>query len=81
MIPDLFTDISLYQQIAFVVSLTLALVLLLIKIPHTEYASKLTRSKGTVACNYLIMAFIFAYTLSNSGTENYEAFSSMTMLI
>lgn len=74
-------DTELYQWLAMVISCTLALVLLLIKVPKTEYAKKLTKSKNTIAINYLICTFVFGYTLNYSGIQNYEAFSSLTMLI
>ncbi len=74
-------DIQFFQWIALTVSLTLAVLLMLINVPKTEYAKKLTRSKTTIATNFLVGAFIFGYTLYHSDIPEYEAFSSLTMLI
>ena len=76
-----FLDTRSFQLYALIVSGTLALILLLIKVPKTEYAKKLTRSKYTVATNYMIGAFVFGYALYNAETPRYEAFSGLTMLI
>ena len=74
-------DIRLLQKIAMVVAASLAIVLLLIKVPHSEHAKKLTRAKDTVAFSYLICSFIFGYTLYHSDIGNYEVFSALMMLI
>ena len=76
-----FLDIRIIQIAALTVSLTLATVLMLIKVPRTEYAKKLTRSKTTIATNFLVGAFIFGYTLYHSDTPEYEKFSAVTTLI
>ena len=55
--------------------------MLLIKVPHTEHATKLTRAKSLVALSYLFCAFIFGYTLSHHDIEQYGLFSAMTLLI
>ena len=74
-------DIQFIQWTAMTVSLTLAIVLLLINVPRTEYAKKLTRSKTTIATNFMIGAFIFGYTLYHHEIPDYEDFSTITMLI
>ncbi len=74
-------DIRIFQWIAMIVASSLAIVMLLIKVPHTEHAKKLTRAKSTVALSYLFCAFIFGYTLMHQDIRNYEIFSAMTMLI
>ena len=74
-------EIQFIQWTALAVSLTLAAVLLLINVPRTEYAKKLTRSKTTIATNFLIGAFIFGYTLYHEGIPDYDDFSAITMLI
>lgn len=76
-----FHDIRLFQWIAMIVSASLAVVMLLIKVPHTEHATKLTRAKSLVALNYLFCSFIFGYTLSHHDIAQYELFSAMTLLI
>lgn len=63
------------------VATTLALVILLIRIPKTEYARRLARSKYTIAISYMIGAFTFGYALYNNGAPMYDEFSTITMLI
>lgn len=74
-------DTQFFQLYGLIVASTLALILLLIRIPKTEYAGKLARSKYTVATSYLIGAFIFGYAFYNAETPHYEEFSTITMLI
>lgn len=74
-------DIQFIQWTALSVSLTLAILLLLINVPRTEYAKKLIRAKTTIATNFLIGAFVFGYTLYHSELPGYEDFSAVTMLI
>ena len=79
--PELF-DTPFFQWQALIISVTLAMILLLIRVPKTEYAKKLTKSKNTIAVNYLISAAVFCYTLYNlTDTLLYEEFSALTMLI
>lgn len=74
-------DIQFIQWTGLTVSLTLAIVLMLINVPRTEYAKKLTRAKTTIATNFMVGAFIFGYTLYHSYLPDYEDFSAITMLI
>ncbi len=74
-------DIRLFQWIAMIVAASLAVVMLLIKVPHTEHAARLTRAKSIVAISYLFCAFIFGYTLCHQDIAKYEVFSAMTTLI
>lgn len=64
-----------------IVAASLAVVMLLIKVPHTEHATRLTRAKSIVALSYMVCAFIFGYTLFHDDIRNYEVFSAMTMLM
>lgn len=78
---SLFLDIRLIQGIALTVSLTLAVLIMLINVPKTEYAKKLTRAKTTIATNFLVGAFVFGYTLYHSDLPDYGGFSVLTTLI
>lgn len=78
---SLFLDIRLIQGIALTVSLTLAVLIMLINVPKTEYAKKLTRAKTTIATNFLVGAFVFGYTLYHSDLPDYGRFSVLTTLI
>ena len=76
-----FNDIRLFQWIAMITAASLAVVMLIIKVPQTEHATRLTRAKSTVALTYLFCAFIFGFTLSHHNIADYDIFSAMTMLI
>lgn len=74
-------DTQAFHLYALVVASTLALILLLIRIPKTEYAKKLARSKYTIATSYMIGAFTFGYAVYNADAPLYEEFSTIIMLI
>ena len=76
-----FFDTLSFQLYSLMVATTLALVILLIRIPKTEYARRLARSKYTIAISYMIGAFTFGYALYNNGAPMYDEFSTITMLI
>lgn len=76
-----FFDTQSFQLYSLIVATTLALILLLIRIPKTEYAKKIARSKYTIAISYMIGAFTFGYALYNADAPMYEDFSTITMLI
>lgn len=76
-----FFDTQSFQLYSLMVATTLALVILLIRIPKTEYARRLARSKYTIAISYMIGAFTFGYALYNNGASMYDEFSTITMLI
>ena len=74
-------DTQAFHLYALIVASTLALILLLIRIPKTEYAKKLARSKYTIATSYMIGAFTFGYAFYNGDAPMYEEFSTIIMLI
>ena len=74
-------DIRLFQWVAMIVSAALAIEMVLIKVPHTAHATRLTRANSTVALSSMFCAFIFGYTLFHQKIDNYEIFSALTMLI
>ncbi|MGN0188895.1 MAG: helix-turn-helix domain-containing protein [Candidatus Cryptobacteroides sp.] len=60
----------------------LAFILMLIKVPPTEYARKLMNAKSTVAVSFLVCGFMMAFSLHKyDEVWNYNLFSSYTMLI
>lgn len=75
------TDTRLFQWMAMITAGALGIVILMIKVPHTEHATKLTRAKSIVSISYLFCAFMTGYTLSHQHLQNYEVFSAVTMLI
>lgn len=76
------TDIRTIQWLACTASCMLAFILLMIKIPHTEYAKRLNNAKVTIAVSFMVCAFMMAFSLYKYSTVwEYETFSSLTMLI
>lgn len=76
------TDIRAIQWLACTDSCMLAFILMLIKVPRTEYSRKLATAKSTIAISFLICGFMMAYSLHKYDTVwNYNEFSSITMLI
>lgn len=72
--------IELSLVVAVVTSFILGFLLVLIKVPMTEYSKKLAKSKNTIAVCFLICSVLFGYTLSHSGMDDYSRFSSMMLL-
>ncbi len=76
------TDIRTIQWLACAASCMLAFILLVIKIPHTEYTKRLNNAKVTIAVSFLICGFMMAFSLYEyPAVWEYEKFSSLTMLI
>ena len=73
-------NIELSLTVAVVTSFILGFLLVLIKVPMTEYSKKLAKSKNTIAICFLICSVLFGYTLSHAGMEDYSRFSSMMLL-
>ena len=60
----------------------LAFILMLIKVPQTEYARKLVNAKTTVAVSFLVCSFMMGFSLHQyDRVWDYTLFSSYTMLI
>lgn len=77
-----FTDIRTIQWLACAASCMLAFILLIIKIPRTEYAKRLNNAKVTIAVSFLVCGFMMAFSLYEyPAVWEYEKFSSLTMLI
>ena len=76
------TDIRTIQWLACAASCMLAFILMIIKIPHTEYAKRLNTAKVTIAVSFLVCGFMMAFSLYKyPSVWGYETFSSITMLI
>jgi len=77
-----FTDIRTIQWLACSDSLMLAFILLLIKVPQTEYSKRLANAKNTIAISFLLCGAMMAFSLNKYPIVwNYDLFSSLTMLI
>ena len=75
------TDIRTIQWLACTDSCMLAFVLMLIKVPQTEYSRKISNAKTTIAISFLLCFFMMGLTLHYyDAVWNYVQFSSFTML-
>ncbi len=65
-------------------STILALLLMLIKIPHTDYSSKLTNSKMAIIVSFLICSFMMFYAMSQydrPGISDWDMFLMLSIYI
>lgn len=65
-------------------STVLALLLMLIKIPHSDYSSKLTNSKVAIVVSFLICSFMMFYAMNEYGQPDitdWEMFMMLTIYI
>ena len=72
------------QLIVGVGSAILALLLMLIKIPHSDYSHKLSNSKLAIVVSFLICSFMMFYTIAQYGDEHiwdWEMFTMLTIYI
>ena len=68
------------QLIVGVGSTILALLLMLIKIPQSDYSSKLINSKLAIVVSFLICSFMMFYTMSQYGQPDIWDWEMFTML-
>lgn len=69
------------QLVVGVGSAVLAALLMLIKIPHSVYSSKLSTSKLSIIISFLICSFMMFYTISQYGTPAIWDWDMFTMLM
>ena len=68
------------QLIVGVGSSVLAVLLMLIKLPQSDYSSKLASSKHSIVVSFLICAFMMFYTVANYASPNIWDWDMFTML-
>ncbi len=78
---DVVFNIELSLLLGVLTSFVLGLLLVLIKIPQTEYAKKISKGKNTIAACFLMCAVLFFITLSYSGIPDYDSFVSVMMFV
>ena len=61
-------------------STILALLLMLIKIPHSDYSIKLTNSKLAIVVSFLICSFMMFYAMSQFGSESIRDWDMFLMI-
>ena len=68
------------QLIVGIGSTVLALLLMLIKIPQSDYGTKLSNSKIAIVISFLICSFMMYYTMGSYGDESIWDWDMFTML-
>lgn len=72
-------NVELTLLIGVATSFVLGFLLLLIKVPNTEYSSKIAKTKNTIAVSFFICSILMYSCLRYSGTPDYDTFSSLMM--
>ena len=78
---DIVFSIELSLVIGMVTSFVLGFLLILIKVPSTEYSKKIVDTKNTIAICYMVVSVLFFIALRYSGMGDYEVFASLMMFI
>ena len=78
---ELVFNVELALILDIVTAFMLGALLFLIKVPNSEYARKIAKTKNTIATCYMICFILFFVCLRYSGIQQYEVFSSMMMLV
>ena len=78
---DIIFNIELSLVVGTLTSFMLGFLLLLIKVPGSEYYKKIANTKNTIALCYLLCSVLFFLTLRYSGISDYDVFASMMMFI
>lgn len=72
-------NVELTLMIGVATSFVLGFLLLLIKVPNTEYSQKIAKTKNTIAVCFFICSILMYSCLRYSGTPDYDKFSSLMM--
>lgn len=78
---DIVFNIELSLALGMVTSFVLGFLLILIKVPSTEYSKKVANTKNTIAACYMVVSVLFFLTLRYSGIGDYEVFCSLMMFV
>ena len=74
-------NIELSLALGMVTSFVLGFLLILIKVPSTEYSKKIVNTKNTIAACYMVLSALFYLTLRYSGIDDYDILCSMMMFV
>lgn len=74
-------NIEFSLALGMATSFILGCLLLLIKVPSTEYSKKIINTKNTIATCYVVVSVLFFLAIRYSGIEDYEIFCSLMMFI
>ena len=78
---SLIFNIELTLAIGIVTSFILGALLMLIKVPNTDYSRKISRAKNTIAICFFICALLMISCLRHSGIPDYERFVAIMMFV
>ncbi len=81
MIPLNVNTDTVVQLIVGVGACVLAVLLMLIKIPNSDYSEKLAKSKLAIVVSFLICSFMMFYTISQYGKDYIWDWELLTMLV
>ena len=74
-------NVELALILDVITAFILGALLFLIKVPSSEYARKIAKTKNTIATCYMVCFALFYVCLRYTGMKDFEVFSSMMMLV
>lgn len=78
---ELVFNLELSLIVGIVTSFILGSLLLLIKVPNTDYSRKIARSKNTISVCFFVCSAMMFTCLRHSGMPDYDRFSSLMMFV
>ena len=76
---DIVFNIELSLLLGMIASFVLGFLLILIKVPGTEYSKKIVNTKNTIAACYMMVSVLFFVTLRYSGIDDFDILASLMM--
>ena len=74
-------NVELTLLIGVATSFILGFLLLLLKVPDSEYSRKIAKTKNTIAVCFLVCSALMYTCLKYSGIPDYDKFSSLMMFV
>lgn len=78
---ELVFNLELTLIIGIVTSFILGFLLLLIKVPNTDYSRKIAKAKNTISVCFFVCSILMYTCLKYSGMPDYDKFSSLMMFV
>ena len=76
---DIVFNIELSLLLGMIASFVLGFLLILIKVPGTEYSKKIVNTKNAIAACYMMVSVLFFVTLRYSGIADFDILASLMM--
>lgn len=76
---DIVFNIELSLLLGMIASFVLGFLLILIKVPGTEYSKKIVNTKNAIAACYMMVSVLFFVTLRYSGIDDFDILASLMM--